>query len=236
MKDHAQTWHEIQDFIDISEAKESFLNYFWSDEAQARVRENLYTGKYVVGSTVIDYPCRNMRKVYIARAKLLNPLISDHEMIRCIKRHFSMEIAREIRPGTVTSIFDLTRTLDDIEEKQKLYREKKIRKALEDKENALRVANRDFRREEIRQDQDRFFDRRPNFVQARPNFTQQNYRNNFPPNNIRPVYKNEQLREKDSKINNRQFQSQESKTKVNKVAAFATNNDSEVEDSYEEDT
>lgn len=61
-----------------------------------------------------------------------------------------MEIAREIRSGAVTSIFDLTRTLDDIEEEQKLYREKKIHKAREDKENALRVANRDFRREEIR--------------------------------------------------------------------------------------
>lgn len=72
-------------------------------------------------------------------------------------------------------------------------------------------------------------------MQVRPNFTQQNYRNNFPPNNIRPVYKNEQLREKDSKIDNIQFQGQESKTKVNKIAAFATNNDSELEDSYEED-
>lgn len=72
MKDQAQTWHEIQDFVDISEEKESFLNYFWSDEAQARVRENLYTGKYVVGNSnrlsMSEY-AQDLAK----QAKLLNP-------------------------------------------------------------------------------------------------------------------------------------------------------------------
>lgn len=107
------------------------------------------------------------------QTKLLNPPMSDHEIIRCVKRHFSIEIAKEIRPGTVTSIFDLTRLLDDIEEEQKIYREKRIRKAFEEKENAIRIANRDFRRDEYRQGQDRFFDRRPNFILSRPNFVQQ---------------------------------------------------------------
>lgn len=41
------------------------------------------------------------------QAKLLEPPMNEHEIVRCIKRHYDREIAREIRPSTVRSIKDL---------------------------------------------------------------------------------------------------------------------------------
>lgn len=62
------------------------------------------------------------------QAKLLNPSMKDHEIICCVKRHFSIEIAREIRPGTVTSLYDLTGLLDEIEKEQRIFRTKEFTK------------------------------------------------------------------------------------------------------------
>lgn len=235
MKEQAQTWYETQDFVSISEAKESFLIYYWSDEAQARLCEKLYTGRYVSdGSNKLSMS--EYAQSLVRQAKLLEPPMSDHEIIRCLKRHFSADVARKIRPGTVTNISDLSRILDDIKEEQRLIRESKIRKAREDKENALRGARRNVRREEDRRDG--FFDARQNFGRSnfvrpdfRPNVAQ--YRSNFSPNNVRPVYKNEQQRERDAKNVNQNPQGQDNKNRASKLAAFDANNESDFEDEYD---
>lgn len=113
MKDRAATWFELQEVNNIREAKEAFKEQFWGDEAQARIRERLYTARYSVSSksgTMAEYAMSLAHD-----AKLLEPPMSDYEVVRCVKRHFDREIMREIRSGTVTSIRNLQTLLEDIE-------------------------------------------------------------------------------------------------------------------------
>lgn len=115
LKDRARTWYELQDFGNITEAKTAFREYFWGEEAQARYRERLYTGKYSVTEklgTMAEYAMSLVRD-----AKLLEPPMSDYEVIRTVKRHFECDIRREIRPSTVRSVKDLIDLLEDIEER-----------------------------------------------------------------------------------------------------------------------
>ncbi|XP_067213077.1 uncharacterized protein DDB_G0284459-like [Linepithema humile] len=115
MQEQASTWWELQDFMSISEAKEEFIKFYWGDDQQARFREKLYTGRYKAAKNMrmSDYAL-NMAK----QARTLNPPMSDKELIRCIKRHFDRDIAREIRSTTATTLMDLVYLLEEIQDEK----------------------------------------------------------------------------------------------------------------------
>lgn len=115
LRDQASTWWELQDFDDIKDAKEQFLAFYWGDDQQARFREKLYMGKYkaIAKSRMSDYAL-NLAK----QARTLDPPMSDKELIRCIKRHFDRDIAREIRSTTATTLMDLVYLLEEIQDEK----------------------------------------------------------------------------------------------------------------------
>lgn len=55
----------------------------------------------------------------IKQAKLLSPAMTDHELIRCVKRHFGQGVAREVRPTTVKNLEEFVTLLDEIELERK---------------------------------------------------------------------------------------------------------------------
>lgn len=136
MKGNASNWIEVNDPDDIEEAKESFREYFCGDEQQARFRKNLYIGKYrsEKGETMAEYAMSLARQ-----AKYLEPPMSDHEIIRCVKRYFGNEIAREIRPSTAKSIGELTSLLDDMEYEKKIIKQSRRQNTEENQLNARKT-------------------------------------------------------------------------------------------------
>jgi hypothetical protein len=115
LKDQASVWWELHDFINIRDAKDEFVAFYWSDDKQARFREKLYTGKYKTSKNIrmSDYALD-----LVKQAKLLQPPMTDRELIRCIKRHFDKEIAREIRATTARTISDLIELLEEIQDER----------------------------------------------------------------------------------------------------------------------
>lgn len=112
MHGSASLWYEMRDFANIREAKFAFREYFWNDEQQSRLREQLYTGKYCRAEcklSMSEYAMNLARQ-----AKCLKPPLSDSEIIRCVKRHFGTQIACEIRPSTVVSFEDFVNLLDQL--------------------------------------------------------------------------------------------------------------------------
>lgn len=87
-----------------------------------RFREEIYAGSYNRESkTSMSEYMLNLSK----QAKYLNPLMSEHEVIRCVKRHFGRSIAREIRPTTIKNIEKFVTLLDEIE-----YERERTRKVI----------------------------------------------------------------------------------------------------------
>lgn len=101
-----------------AEAIEKFREY-WGDKAQARFRETIYTGKYRARKDVsmADYPLNVARQT-----RTLEPPMTEEEVIRAIKRHFTRDISREIRATTIGSLADLFAFLDAIENKKSMKR------------------------------------------------------------------------------------------------------------------
>lgn len=116
MTAQAADWWELQNYATHADAIQGFKTFYWSDETQSQNREFLYTGKYKqqINRPMSDYAIRIARE-----AKLLQPPMSDHEIFRCLKRHFSHDIARELRPSFVRTIEDMCRLLDEIEADKK---------------------------------------------------------------------------------------------------------------------
>ncbi|XP_029669881.1 uncharacterized protein LOC115239478 [Formica exsecta] len=141
MKGNASNWIEVNDPDYIEKAKESFREYFWGDEQQARFRKNLYTGKYrsEKGETMAEYAISLAKQ-----AKYLEPPMSDHEIIRCEKRHFGNEIAREIQPSTAKSIGELTSLLDDMEYEKKIVKQSRRQNTEENQLNARKTVYRSY--------------------------------------------------------------------------------------------
>lgn len=112
MRETALNWFDVREPKTIGNAKEAFLEHFWGDEQQSRFREEIYAGTYNRESrmTMSEYAL-NISK----QAKYLKPPMSEQEIIRCVKRHFGTNVAREIRPSTVRNIEDLIKLLDEIE-------------------------------------------------------------------------------------------------------------------------
>lgn len=114
MKNQAGVWFELRDFNDIRQAKRAFKEQFWGQEVQAQFREHLYTGKYA--PTEKPYMTMSEYAMSLARdARLLEPTMSEYEVIRCVKRHFDRDVTREVRPSTVKSLQVLMGLLEDIE-------------------------------------------------------------------------------------------------------------------------
>lgn len=136
MRGNASNWVEVNDLEDIEEAKESFREYFWGNEQQAKFRESLYTGKYKSekGETMAQYAMGLARQ-----AKYLEPPMNDHEIIRCVKRHFGSEIAREIRPSTAKTIGELTSLLGDMEYEKRFIKQTRKQNTEENQLNARKV-------------------------------------------------------------------------------------------------
>jgi len=126
MRGSASTWFVVREPDTIDEAKELFIQHFWNEEQQARFREEMYTGKYNANGTetMAEYALNVMKQ-----AKCLDPPMSDKEIIRCVKRHFGSNVAREIRPTTVKTVEDFVQLLDEIEieheRNKKLFEAKK---------------------------------------------------------------------------------------------------------------
>lgn len=108
----ASTWFDVCDPENMSEAREMFVRHFWNEEHQARFREDIYTGRYhaTAGESMSEYVLN-----IVKQAKLLEPPMSDHELIRCIKRHFGAGISREVRRTTIKNIEEFVGLLDEIE-------------------------------------------------------------------------------------------------------------------------
>jgi len=104
-------WFDVSEPDNMEEACEMFIKLFWGEEHQARFREDVYTGKYNAagGESMSEYALN-----LIEQAKFLNPPMTDHEVIRCVKRHFGQGISREVRPTTVKNIEDFVTILDEI--------------------------------------------------------------------------------------------------------------------------
>lgn len=112
LRDNAAIWFELNEPETYSEAKRLFLEQFWGEEEQSRFRQRIYTGKYRPdrGMSMADYA-----QEYARQAKLLDPPMSEHEIIRAVKGHFSIDIAREIRATTVSNLKDMMKLLSSIE-------------------------------------------------------------------------------------------------------------------------
>jgi len=53
----------------------------------------------------------------VRQAKLLILPMSDNEIINALKRYFSVDVVREIKPAIVSNLKDLTKLLNIIEQK-----------------------------------------------------------------------------------------------------------------------
>lgn len=124
MKDQASTWYELHRFDTIGDAKAAFKDRYWGEEAQAKFRERLYMEKYngEKQGSMADYTMSLARD-----AKFLEPPMSEREIIRCLKRHFDRDIAREIRPSTVKTVAELVEMLEEMDNSREPVTERKPR-------------------------------------------------------------------------------------------------------------
>lgn len=97
----AANWFDVYDFESYDELKAQFLQRFWGQEIQGRVRRQLYSGKYDPrkNKSLIEYILELSRK-----AKSLDTPLSNREFISCMSGHFDAETAPMIRPGIITTI------------------------------------------------------------------------------------------------------------------------------------
>ncbi|KMQ90342.1 s68306 pol retrotransposon woot [Lasius niger] len=139
LRGSAANWFELRDPVDMRDAIRSFRDQFWNDEHQARFREVLYTGRYnrrESKMTMAEYALDLSRQ-----ARLLDPPLSEPEIIRCVKRHYGVRVSREIRPTTVSNLDDFIKLLDDLEADMNFEREDRVaenRAGMSSKYNDLR--------------------------------------------------------------------------------------------------
>ncbi|XP_020293938.1 uncharacterized protein LOC109859790 [Pseudomyrmex gracilis] len=97
----AANWYDSLDVETYEEFKTQFIQRFWSQATQSRIRGKLYRDKYdpSKGQSMAGYA----RELFSA-TKMLNPPVSDEEFITAITAHFDFETSRTIRPGVITSL------------------------------------------------------------------------------------------------------------------------------------
>lgn len=95
LEGQALLWYNsiVLDINNYEYFEQSFLKYFWGENTQSFVRENLYFGKF-------DY-CRSSNMNYYALrlftlAKYLDPPMNEEEIVMSIARHYKAEVAETI--------------------------------------------------------------------------------------------------------------------------------------------
>lgn len=81
--------------------KEKFLQRFWNESMQSRVRRQIYTGKYDPGQN------KSMSKYVMElfrASKTLDSPKTDREFISNISQHYDYDTARLIRPGIIPTL------------------------------------------------------------------------------------------------------------------------------------
>jgi len=113
LRDEAAVWFELKDYTCVYDAKNEFARHFWGENQQAKFREKIYLDKYNANNNtrMANYALNLARQ-----AKLLDPPMGDAEIIRCVKRHFNKETAREIKTTTIKTIAELTDILKEIQD------------------------------------------------------------------------------------------------------------------------
>jgi len=106
-----------------------FLQRFWNESIQTRVRERIYMGKYEPGrnKSVAEYVLELSRLF-----KFLDLPMSNKEFIACISFHFDAETALMIRPGVMKTLPELVEYLthaDTLKWYQKAERQAKANQA-----------------------------------------------------------------------------------------------------------
>lgn len=115
LRGDAEAWYQmVEDKYETIEQFETiFLNHFWGEYNQQRVRLNLFNGSYneTFGSSREKYI---MRKIYNIRH--LEPSLTEAEMVRYLARHFSEDIHNVIitqRINTIETLIEYVRNIDD---------------------------------------------------------------------------------------------------------------------------
>jgi len=125
----AASWYDTNDFISYEEMKGLFLQRFWNESIQTRVRQQIYMGKYDTGrnKTAAEYVLELSRL-----SKSLDSPMSDKEFIVCISRHFDAETALMIRPGVMKTLSEMVEYLthaDTLKRYHKAERQTKTNQA-----------------------------------------------------------------------------------------------------------
>lgn len=110
-----QVWFSvIQDsFSTFNEFQDLFIKNYWSEQRQAKVRFQLFNGRY--------YPKNLSREAYFIRqfsiAKYLIPKIDEKELITYFSRHFDFDISKAVlnrNIKTFSEFLDLLREFDNL--------------------------------------------------------------------------------------------------------------------------
>lgn len=118
----AKNWYELHDFQSYRQARTGFKHFFWGQEDQARFRETMLTGQYEdnQNETLCEYFLRHARE-----AQMLEPPMNEHEIIRSLKRHFTEDIARELRPGSTRTLAEAAEILEEIQNQMDFFDRRK---------------------------------------------------------------------------------------------------------------
>jgi len=134
----AANWYDAYDFTSYEEMKSLFLQRFWNESIQMRVRQQMYMGKYDPGKrkTATEYVLELSRL-----AKSLDSPMTDKEFIACISRHFDAETALMIRPGVIRTLPELVEYLTHVDTMKHYEKTEGQTKAKRDKSTDNRKRN-----------------------------------------------------------------------------------------------
>lgn len=116
LKGDAETWYSIIEdkYKTVNEFVDLFLNNYWGENYQAKIRENLFNGKY------IEYKGCSREK-YILRkysyVQHLEPKMPEVEIVKYFARHFNESIRDVILIqgiDTIEKLLQYLRRLDDV--------------------------------------------------------------------------------------------------------------------------
>lgn len=153
LKGDAETWYSIIEdkYETVEEFVDLFLNNYWSENYQAKIRESLFNGKYVENKG-----CG--REKYILRkysyVQHLEPRMPDGEVVKYFARHFNENIRDVILIqgiDTIEKLLQYLRRLDDVKLDQFSNNSTGIRY---EKNNNYEERNNGYRREDYGRNSD----------------------------------------------------------------------------------
>lgn len=122
MKGKAELWWEMirEECEDWLQFENMFIEYFWSDALQSKIRENLYTGKYLEGGM----PRENYAMKKLDNIKYLTPKVLEEDAIKYLARHFTNDIYEFIMVNNLKDkkrFLDYLRRIDDMKSMRTNY-------------------------------------------------------------------------------------------------------------------